>query len=168
MSGSQILFLYSYSKFLHAEFPNNTLGFSLELHLDNRYIYAKMLYILRTTNQVLHCNIQYLKCLISFTFITFNLARPINQNPIVWRMVKGKDSLFLKLKLITSRLLLSLLIVHIPQIRRGNANNTATQPPSCISTRKAPGISTTPQVILLFMDHHCSSNHRLPSKQRCL
>lgn len=34
--------------------------------------------------------------------------------------------------------------------------------------QKAPSVSTTPQVISLFMDHHCSSNRRHPSEQRCL
>lgn len=58
------------------------------------------------------------------------------------------------------------LLGGVPQIGRGNSNNTAGKPPSCVSVQEAPGVSTLAQVISLLMDHHCPSDHRHRSKER--
>lgn len=60
------------------------------------------------------------------------------------------------------------LIVRIPQVRGGYPDDAASKPAACIPMQQAPCISTTPQVVHLLMDHHCSPNHRQPSEQRCL
>lgn len=59
-----------------------------------------------------------------------------------------------------------LLVVGVPQIGGGNSNNAAGEPPSRVSVQKAPGVSALAQVISLFVDHHCSSDRRHPSKER--
>lgn len=62
----------------------------------------------------------------------------------------------------------NLWIVLVPQIRGGKSNNAAGQPPPRVSMQEAPGVSAQAQVIVPFVEHHCSSNHRHPPKQRRL
>lgn len=52
------------------------------------------------------------------------------------------------------------LLVRIPEIWRGNPNNAAAEPPACVSMQEASSVRALPQVVYLFMNHHCSSYYR--------
>lgn len=61
-----------------------------------------------------------------------------------------------------------LLVLRVPEIGGGNADDAAAEPPPRVSIQQARGVSAEPQVIHLLMDHHGSADRRHRSEQRRL